>query len=118
MAVAAVAAGGVAEAGARGVGQGQGATGEATQRNPSVTHEGQGEDASAVVRQRSGTDDGGDPWSGGVSDGFAGDGRGTGNSRIPTQEADRTDVCPCSQGRDGERVSAVSQGEQAGGKVR
>ncbi len=50
MALAAMAAGGVAETGQRRVGQGQGAAGEASGRHPAVSHEGQGES-----RRRSGT---------------------------------------------------------------
>ena len=42
--------------------------------------EGQREDAAAVVRQRSGTDDGGDPRPGGVRDGIAADGRRAGQA--------------------------------------
>ena len=43
-----------------------------------VAHEGQREDAAAVVRQRSGPDDGGDPRPGGVPDGVAAHGSGSG----------------------------------------
>src|SRR5262249_29338747 len=100
------------------LGQGQGGTGAAVREDPGAGEEGPGEDAAAVVCERPGSDDGGDSWPGGVHDGFAAHGGSNASRRIATPEANRTDVCPCGQVRDGERVRTVSQGQQPGGVVR
>jgi hypothetical protein len=73
-------AGGMAETGERGLGQGPGEAGRAVGDDSGTCEEGPGEDAAAVVRQQPGADDGGDPRSGGVHDGITKDRSGTAGS--------------------------------------
>ena len=101
-------AGWVAQTDQRRLGEGQRATGEAAGRHQAGTHEGQGEDAAAVVRQRPGPDDGSDPRPGGVPDGFAEDGSWKGGRRDTAQGADRPDVCPRRQVGDGGAIPSIS----------
>src|SRR5262249_21416066 len=118
MVAAALETGGLAETDDGGVGEERKGASPTNRNHWAACHKGQGQDAAAVVCERPGSDDGGDPRPGGVPDGVAIDERGVGACGVATQEADRADVCPGGEGGDGARVSAVSQGEQAGGVVR
>src|SRR5262249_1721946 len=100
-------AGGMAETGERGLGEGPGEAGQAVGEDSGTREEGPGEDAAGVVRQQSGADDGGDPRSGGVRDGITKDRRGTAGGGDATQEADRTVVCPGGEAGDRGRIPAV-----------
>ena len=55
------------------MGEGQVANRETARRHQAVSYEGEREDAAAVVRQRAGTDDGGDSRPSGVPVGVAAD---------------------------------------------
>ena len=81
MAVADLEARGVAETGERGVGEGQAAARKAAERHQADVGEGQRENAAAVVRQRPGSNDGGDSRPGGVPDGIAAYGSGQAGHR-------------------------------------
>ena len=71
MAAPAVAAERMAQAGQRGMGQGQGATGQASAKQSAASGEGPREEPAAVVRQRAGTDHGDHSGAGGLRDRIA-----------------------------------------------
>src|SRR5947209_5911270 len=98
MAAAAVEPGSMAEGGEPGVGKGQGATGQAAGGDQATNPKGEPggvspRSAAAVVRQRSGSDDGGGPRPGGVRDVVASHRRGQAGRRTTAQKEDWPDVC-------------------------
>src|SRR5262249_21244202 len=101
-------AGGLAETDERGRGEEREGRKQPDANHPAACHEGQGENAAAVVCQRAGSEDGGHPWPGGVPDGVAVHGRGAVGRRIPTQEADWADIRPCRCAGDEGGILALS----------
>src|ERR1700681_3884686 len=93
MVVANLEEGSVAEADQRAMDEGQGETRQAAGGHWEGFGEGQGEDPATVVRQQSGSDDGGDRWPCEVNDGIAADGDGPAGNRNAAPKADLSIIC-------------------------